>query len=70
MGNWNISISGVGIHHNGRPDDADAMFVKTVDELKAAGHTITHAEITAGGAQNVDDARKLHEGIAKDKAGS
>lgn len=56
MGNWNISIEGVGVHHNkDLPTDADKMAKKFVDELKAAGHTITKATITFGGAQNLND---------------
>lgn len=58
MGNWNISIRGVGAHHNwqdaegnpgGNPKDADRMARRFVRELKEAGHSITGAEITHGG---------------------
>lgn len=50
MGNWNISIRGIGQHHNKLPADAEVMAAKFVEELKAAGHTITGAEMTHGGA--------------------
>jgi hypothetical protein len=65
MGNWHISIEGVGIHHNGRKDDADAVFVETVRQLKESGHTVTHASITTGGAHDHESARALHEHLAK-----
>lgn len=58
MGNWNISIRGVGPHHNhndadgrpkGNPTDADRMARRFVRELEEAGHHVTGAEITHGG---------------------
>lgn len=49
MGNWNISITGVGVHHNDKPGDADRIAQEAVDRLKAAGHSITHASFTHGG---------------------
>ena len=58
MGNWNISIQGVGAHHNpSNPKDADKMARRFVKELKEAGHTVEHAEITYGGKEAVDDGR-------------
>lgn len=56
MGNWNISIHGVGAHHNrGFPKDANRMAARFVEELKAAGHSVTAATITHGGEDNVLD---------------
>ncbi len=53
MGNFNISIEGVGCHHNqNTPNDANRMAKKFVEDLEAAGHNITKATITHGG---VDD---------------
>ncbi len=71
MGNWNISVRGVGVHHNGKkadgtpsvPEDADVMAREFVEKMKAAGHTITGAEITSGGAT-------VFEGGAVDANGS
>ncbi len=54
MGNWNITVRGIGIHHNGRPDDAEAMAKVFVQSLKAAGHQILGATVTYGGEENVD----------------
>lgn len=54
MGQWNISIHGTGVHHNKNlPADANRMAAKFVRELKAAGHSISHATITYGGEENV-----------------
>jgi hypothetical protein len=50
VGNFNISIEGVGFHHNkNTPNDANRMAQKFVKELEAAGHMISHATITHGG---------------------
>ena len=44
MGNWHISIEGVGVHHNQALEtDANKMAAKFVAELKRVGHTITKA---------------------------
>lgn len=54
MGNFNISIEGVGIHHNkNTPNDANRMAQKFVKELEAAGHTIQKATITHGGKDDL-----------------
>jgi hypothetical protein len=50
MGNWNISISGVGGHHNNLPTDAEAIFKKFVTELRGSGHSLSDATITIGSA--------------------
>jgi hypothetical protein len=44
MGNWRITISGHGGHHNGRPDDAEALARGLVEDMQATGHQITKAE--------------------------
>ncbi len=54
MGNWNITIRGVGAHHNlDYPKDANKMAAKFVKELKDAGHNIVAATITHGGEENL-----------------
>lgn len=59
MGNWNITIQGVGQHHNiigeeGQktysPADANMLLKKFVEDLRAHGHSVSHASITAGRA--------------------
>lgn len=59
MGNYNITIRGVGQHHNvsappaTRARDAEVMAAKFVAELQAAGHSITLAYVTTGGEADV-----------------
>lgn len=54
MGNWNITVRGVGCHHNqGLPTDADRMAARFVKELKDAGHSIASATITHGAETDV-----------------
>jgi len=37
MGNWTLVVNGVGAHHNkDNKTDADRMFARFVDELRAA----------------------------------
>lgn len=50
MGNWNITIQGVGAHGNGLAIDAEQLYKKFLEEVKQAGHSITHSSITSGGA--------------------
>jgi hypothetical protein len=50
MGNWNITIQGVGAHGNGLAIDAEQIYKKFVEDMKTAGHTIVHSSITYGGA--------------------
>lgn len=50
MGNWNITIQGVGPHGNGIIVDAEQMYKEFVEEMQAAGHSIIHSSITSGGA--------------------
>ena len=54
MGNWNITIRGVGCHHNkDLKNDADRMAARFAQELKDAGHTVTSATITHGGETDI-----------------
>ena len=46
MGRYRIAIAGHGIHHNNRPDDANAMSAAFVAALKVAGHDIETATFT------------------------
>lgn len=55
MGNWNISIEGIGCHHNvDLKTDANKMATEFVAELKKVGHTITKASFTYGGADSLE----------------
>jgi hypothetical protein len=54
MGNWHISIEGVGAHHNSDHfNDANRMSKRFVKQLQKAGHTVTRATFTHGGAENL-----------------
>jgi len=56
MGNWHISIEGQGAHHNADYEqDANRMAHEFVAKLRAAGHVVTRATFTHGGAE------QLHE---------
>lgn len=57
MGDWNITIRGVGPHHNGSSDDADRLAAGLVATLKNAGHTVIEASITCGRRDELGDAR-------------
>jgi hypothetical protein len=53
MGNWHISIEGVGVHHNANlSHDADRMAAVFVQQLIAAGHSVSKATFTYGGAES------------------
>jgi hypothetical protein len=55
MGNWHISIRGVGSHHNqNNPTDADKMFRQMVADLRAAGHHIDDAAFTHGAVETAN----------------
>jgi hypothetical protein len=59
MGNWNITIRGVGAHHNKKNEsDANRMTAIFVKKLKEAGHSIQSATITHGGEDDLTDADK------------
>ena len=73
MGNWNISIRGVGVHHNKNlPHDANRMAVTFVKMLRDAGHTVTAAEITYGGAEDIahPEAASTQAALWDEKAGA
>ncbi len=54
MGNWHISIEGVGAHHNSSyMPDADRMAKAFVAALKAVGHHIEKASFTHGGKDDI-----------------
>lgn len=61
MGTWNISIRGIGQHHNAgnahRPElykaDADHLAKEFVKQLISSGHSIVSCEITYGGADSL-----------------
>lgn len=56
MGNWHISIEGVGAHHNrDLPSDANRMAHRFVNELRQLGFVITRATFTHGGADRLGD---------------
>lgn len=62
MGNWNITVRGVGCHHNKKlAEDANRMAAKFVADLKKAGHTVAAASFTYG---SEDDISKPEEYIA------
>lgn len=48
MGNYSITIEGVGSHDNGKSYDAEQMATDLVEKLRAAGHTITHTSFVCG----------------------
>lgn len=65
MGNWNITIQGVGQHHNADdPKDANVMADIFVHELRQAGQSITHASITYGSQETVTGSKVLNRKAA------
>lgn len=67
MGNWNITIRGVGCHHNRKyPKDANRMAADFVRQLIAAGHSVTAASITYGGEENLTDPTPILEAHERD----
>lgn len=54
MGNWNITIRGVGCHHNKNlKTDANRMAAEFVKALKDAGHVVHDASITYGAEEQI-----------------
>lgn len=54
MGNVTFTLDAVGAHHNHtNPDDLNKMFVRFVDQVKAAGHVVTKATMHHGGAEDL-----------------
>jgi hypothetical protein len=52
MGSWVIHIEGHGIHDNGRPDDADALLMEFVRQLRQY-HDVNAATFTVGGTRDI-----------------
>jgi hypothetical protein len=65
MGNWNITIRGVGCHHNRRADvkDANKAAAEFVKRLKADGHSVVAASFTSGGEDDITDADTYLAGL-------
>jgi len=62
MGNWNITIRGVGSHHNkGVEHDANKMAAEFVQKLKSAGHNVVAASFTFGGEDDITNSEKYLE---------
>ncbi len=54
MGNWNITVRGIGAHHNkDNLRDANVMTADFVRALKAAGHSVVSASFTYGGEDDL-----------------
>jgi ABC-type uncharacterized transport system YnjBCD substrate-binding protein len=49
MGDFKITISGVGAHHNGRSDDAESLARLAAASLKSHGKTLSSATFEAAG---------------------
>ncbi len=59
MGEWTIVIQGHGIHDNGRPDDADAICARFVEELGKSGEVFS-AEFTVGARRKIAEPVASH----------
>lgn len=55
MGNFHIGITGVGMHHNADPNDAEQLTRKFVEQLRKAGHNVVTATVHTGGETQVID---------------
>ena len=66
MGNWNISVRGIGPHHNNQPFDADKMAARFVRDLLLAGHGICGADITHGGCTDLRESARGWPECTKD----
>lgn len=54
MGNWNITVRGMGSHHNKKyAKDANRMAAKFVQDLKDAGHSVASASFTHGAEDDI-----------------
>jgi len=65
MGNWHISIDGIGSHDNWGidvPYDADKMMESFVQQLRDKGHSILNARFTSGGAKDFTQEKKNANG--------
>lgn len=55
MGNWNINIQGTGSHHNkNHAKDANRMAAKFVQDLRDAGHNVTHKSFYYSSVEDID----------------
>ena len=61
MGDFNLSIRGVGTHHNGQPYDVEAQGRRFAKYMQAAGHSLSGAEVTTGGVTAVARGIPPHE---------
>jgi len=52
MGEWSVTVQGHGIHDNGRPDDADAIIGRFLEEL-AKSQVVKSAVFTVGAAREL-----------------
>lgn len=53
MGDWTITIHGMGAHHNGKECDADYLAQELVHELRRQGQQIKDAKFTFGGCKEL-----------------
>ncbi len=61
MGNWSITIQGVGAHHNKEYEkDANRLARQFVNKLTAMGHIIERADFTHGGKEDLLDEKQAH----------
>jgi hypothetical protein len=69
MGNWNITIRGVGCHHNlNYAEDANRLAAKFVAELRAAGHSIVAASFAYGAEDDIGNGDYIADRDALDSA--
>lgn len=62
MGNWTITIRGVGAHHNERnPNDPNRMAASFVQQLVDAGHTVRSAHFAHSGEDDLGAGAKYNE---------
>jgi len=48
MGDWSVTIRGVGPHHNQQPTDVEQIAAKAIVQLKEAGHNVVSATVITG----------------------
>ncbi len=69
MGNWNITIRGMGQHHNRcDPADANRMAADFVQRLRDAGHQVLEQSFTHGGSDDIDGQKYLDTRDEAEKA--
>jgi hypothetical protein len=64
MGNWHLSIEGIGAHHNKLEPgqmtfNVDTMAKMFIEDLKARGHRVLRATITYGAADQLDPEKEM-----------